>query len=100
MDYYKNKNCQPPYPPNSFPPSNYHVWAILTTIFCCLPFGIVAIVYSGKVNGLWYAGRQEDAYDAARKARMWTIISAVAGLVAGVVYSIVMFNTNWESLAG
>ena len=100
MDYYKNKNCQPPYPPNSFPPSNYLVWAILTTIFCCLPFGIVAIVYSGKVNGRWYAGRQEDAYDAARKARMWTIISAVAGLVAGVVYSIVMFNTNWESLAG
>jgi hypothetical protein len=29
---------------------NHLVWAILTTIFCCLPFGIVAIVYAAQVN--------------------------------------------------
>ena len=30
---------------------NYLVWAILATIFCCIPFGIVAIVYSSQVSG-------------------------------------------------
>ena len=30
---------------------NYLVQAILTTIFCCLPFGIVAIVFAAQVNG-------------------------------------------------
>ena len=37
-------------PPGSYqqpggpPPPNYLVWAILATIFCCLPLGIPAIV--------------------------------------------------------
>ena len=31
-------------------PSNNLVWAILTTICCCLPFGIVSIVYAAKVR--------------------------------------------------
>lgn len=30
--------------------------AILTTIFCCLPFGIVSIVYAAQVNGKLAAG--------------------------------------------
>ena len=34
----------PPYVPNHL------VWAILVTIFCCLPFGIVSIVYAAQVN--------------------------------------------------
>ena len=38
-------------------PNNYLVWAILVTIFCCLPFGIVAIIKANKVNTL-YAARQ------------------------------------------
>ena len=32
------------------PPSTYLVRAILVTVFCCLPFGIVAIVYAAQVN--------------------------------------------------
>ncbi|WP_197513887.1 CD225/dispanin family protein, partial [Mycobacterium sp. 1165178.9] len=37
-------------------PDNYLVWAILCTVLCCLPFGIVSIVYSNKVSGLWAQG--------------------------------------------
>ena len=40
-------------------PNNYLVWAKLVTIFCCLPFGIVAIIKANKVNTL-YAARQFD----------------------------------------
>lgn len=61
-------------------PSNYLAWSILTTLFCCLPAGIVAIVYSGKVNGLWSAGRYASARKAASNAKKWCIISAVAGV--------------------
>ena len=61
-------------------PDNYLVWAILVTIFCCLPFGIVALVYSAKVDPAWYAGRYAEAYDAASKARTWTLVSAGIGV--------------------
>src|SRR5690625_4065208 len=31
------------------PPPNHLVWAILTTLFCCLPLGIVTLVFSSQV---------------------------------------------------
>ena len=31
--------------------ANHLVFAILATLFCCMPFGIVAIVYAAQVNG-------------------------------------------------
>ena len=64
---------------NSLPPNNYLVWSILVTILCCLPFGIVAIVYSSKVNGYWMAGYQREALEAANNAKIWTIVSAAVG---------------------
>ncbi len=81
------------------PPSNNMVWAILTTIFCCLPFGIVAIVYASKVDGLWYAGNQMAAYDAANKARNWSIASAATAVAGCIIYIICMFAFGL-SLAG
>ncbi len=57
--------------PSTTKPDNFLVWAILGTIFCCLPFGIVSIVYASRVDGLWYAGDYDGAKDAARKARTW-----------------------------
>ena len=36
---------------------NYLVQSILVTLFCCLPFGIVAIVYAAQVNGKLQARR-------------------------------------------
>ena len=49
---------QPPppgYPPQQPPagqaPDNYLVWSILVTLFCCLPFGIVAIArFAGRTS--------------------------------------------------
>lgn len=59
------------YFPSEPKPSNFLVWAILSTIFCCLPLGIVSIVFASEVDGLWYAGKYNEAYDAAAKARTW-----------------------------
>lgn len=79
----------PPYG-YSTPPSNYLVWSILSTIFCCIPVGIVSIVFSTKVNGRWAAGDAAGAQDASRKAKLWAIIAAVCGIVGTLGYALVV----------
>lgn len=69
----------------SEPPSSNLVWGILTTIFCCPPFGIVSIVYSTQVSGRWAAGDVTGARESSSKARTWAIIAAVSGLVLSVL---------------
>src|ERR1700744_3981949 len=82
----------PGYPPQQPPgqaPNSHLVWSILVTLFCCLPFGIVAIVKSSQVNGLWAQGRYAEAQASADSARKWVIWGAVIGLVAGIIYAII-----------
>ena len=71
-------------------PDNYLVWAILSTILCCLPLGIVSIVYSAKVDGLWEQGAYEAAQDASRKAKTFAMIAAISGFVVALIYGIVV----------
>lgn len=72
-------------PPIQNKPDNYLVWAILTTIFCCLPFGVVAIVHAAKVDGLWTSGNYNGACEYSDKAKKWSIISAICGAVSLVL---------------
>jgi Interferon-induced transmembrane protein len=65
---------------------NHLVWAILTTLFCCLPAGIVSIVYAAQVNGKLAAGDIAGAQDSAAKAKKWAIWSAIAWVVVVVLY--------------
>ncbi|NLC98595.1 MAG: CD225/dispanin family protein [Actinomycetales bacterium] len=74
------------------PPQNYLVWAILTTVLCCLPFGIVSIVFSTQVNSKFMAGDLAGAQVSAQKAKTWAIVAAVSGLVASIIYVILMFT--------
>jgi hypothetical protein len=93
----------PPPPPGNYPPppppgaggygaapagqpdSNL-VWAILVTVLCCLPLGIVSIVKATQVSGLWGQGRYADAQKASQDARKFAIWGAIAGVVVGVIY--------------
>lgn len=89
MNNFQNQVQGNPYGPQmSQKPDNYLVWAILSTLLCCLPFGIVAIVKSSKVDTLWYAGNHAEAIQASNDAKKWSIISAVVGLVGGLLYVI------------
>lgn len=72
-------------------PENYLVWAILVTVLCCLPFGIVSIVYSTKVSGLWVQGRYAEAQEASNNAKKWAIIGAIVGAVAAVIGVVLWF---------
>ena len=66
-------------------PDTNLVWGILCTIFCCLPLGIVSIVYACKVENLFYAGNVAEAIDASQKARKWAIYGAVSTAVIYVI---------------
>ena len=65
---------------------NNLVWAILSTLFCCLPAGIVSIVYAAQVNGKLAAGDIAGAQDSSAKAKKWAIWSAIAWVIMVVLY--------------
>ncbi|MDR2512485.1 MAG: CD225/dispanin family protein [Puniceicoccales bacterium] len=66
-------------------PKTYLVWAILGTMFCCIPFGIVSIIYASKVESLWISGRHAEALAASKSARTWVIVTAVLGVVLNLI---------------
>lgn len=87
---------QPPYQPAYQSPNPYNpgvaqkpqnfLWlGICTTLLCCLPLGIVSIVYSSKVDSYWNQGMYQQAQDSAEKAKMWGIASAAIGFVVCIV---------------
>src|ERR1700712_1101740 len=88
----------PPQPPAAQQPDNYLVWSILATVFCCLPLGIVAIVKSTQVSGLWAQGQYAEAQAAADSAKKFAKLSAIVGIVVDVVAIII--NVVMMSSAG
>lgn len=86
--------AQPPYgaPQSGYPaqqPDSNLVWGILSALLCCLPLGVVSIVYSSRVSGLWTQGRYAEAQAASASAKKWAIWGAVAGVVVLVIYGII-----------
>ena len=90
-----NDATPPPLPPP--PPSqalglapgtvpNHLVWSILATLCCCLPGGIVAIVYSSQVNTKLALGDLAGAMEASNKAKTWCWVSLGVGLVVNLLY--------------
>jgi uncharacterized membrane protein YvbJ len=69
--------------------SNYLVQSILVTMCCCLPFGIVALVYAAQVNGKIAVGDIAGAQEASRKAKIWSTVGFIAGILL-VLVSFVM----------
>jgi hypothetical protein len=72
------------------PPPNYLAWSIVTTIFCCLPFGIVSIVYAAQVNSKWQTGDYEGARLASKNAKTWAWVAFAAGIAAGLIWSLMI----------
>lgn len=68
---------------------NYLAPAILTTLFCCLPFGIVSIVYAAQVNGKLAAGDRPGALQSSQTAKTWAWISFGFGIAFWLFYLLV-----------
>lgn len=64
---------------------NYLVESILVTLCCCLPFGIVGIIYASQVNSKLSVGDYDGAVAAAANARKWVTIGFWIGLVANLL---------------
>jgi interferon-induced transmembrane protein len=75
-------------PPSSGAPAsvpNYLVPAIIS-LFCCLPLGIVGVIFAAQVNGKVAAGDTAGALDAAKKAKLFSFIAIGLGLLGIVGY--------------
>lgn len=62
--------------------------AIIVTILCCVPFGIVAIVFASQVSSKSFAGDLEGAQDSARKADQWATFAIVAGILSWLLVGV------------
>ena len=67
---------------------NYLIPAILSTVFCCLPFGVVSIIFATQVNSKIAAGDVAGAMESSKKAKMFMFI-AIGGGVLGWIIGIV-----------
>jgi hypothetical protein len=85
--------------PGGEPPPNHLVWAILSTVLCCLPLGIASIVFASQVNGKWAAGDVAGARASSEKAKKFAIWSAISYVVVAViaVILVVAFGTESDS---
>lgn len=70
------------------PIANYLWQSIVVTLLCCMPFGVVGIVFAAKVDGLVARGDIAGAQAAARTAKNWTVAGFVFGLVIVALYVI------------
>ena len=70
------------------PIPSYLVQSILCTLFCCMPFGVIAIVHAAMVGSKMAVGDFGSARDMSDKARMWCRLSFWCGFGIGVLYLI------------
>jgi hypothetical protein len=69
---------------------NYLAPAILSTICCCVPFGIVSIVYAAQVNSKIQIQDWEGARNCSRLAKTWAWVAFGCGFMGSVLYLLVM----------
>lgn len=70
-------------------PGNNMVLAVLTTVLCCLPLGVVSIIYASKVDSLYNAGDYDGAVSAAKSARTWALVGLIGGIVISILYLLI-----------
>jgi len=82
-------------PPSSGAPAsvpNYLVPAIIS-LFCCLPLGIVGVIFAAQVNSKVAAGDTAGALDSSKKAKMFSFIAiglGLAGIICYVLFVVIM----------
>jgi 4-amino-4-deoxy-L-arabinose transferase-like glycosyltransferase len=86
----ENLNMAPPGPKGPFS-ENWLVEAILVTLLCCLPFGVVGIIFAAQVNTKQQVGDMEGAEKSRREAAKWTKLGFWIGLGCILLYVLCVF---------
>lgn len=77
--------------------ANYLIPAILTTLCCCLPIGVAAIIFAVKANTLQGVGDYEGAAEAASKAKLYTWIAFGVGFVVNLIILVLQFAVGMRA---
>jgi hypothetical protein len=64
---------------------SYMSWSVLSSLLCCPPVGVVAIVFSARVGSRLKAGDYEGAVAASKTARR----VAIGALIAGIAFEVI-----------
>jgi len=76
---------------------NYLWQSICVTVLCCMPFGVPAIIYAAKVDGLQARGDNAGALAASKTAKMWCWVAFGCGLAFILFYVAVMIFAGVSS---
>jgi hypothetical protein len=63
---------------------NYLIPAIVSTIVCCVPLGVVSIIFAVQVNTKVAAGDIAGAMESSKKAKLFMFIAIGSGLLVWV----------------
>jgi hypothetical protein len=77
------------------PVETYLVQAILVTLFCCMPFGIVAIVFAATAQSKIQSGDINGAMMASESACKWCWLSFWLGLVPILIWLIIVIAAQF-----
>ena len=80
----QDTNTAPPKPNNNL------AWSLVTLLACCMPLGIVSLVYSMKVDTLYFQGQYKEAQEKADLAKKWAIGGIISSLVGIFLYFILL----------
>jgi hypothetical protein len=75
-------------PPPAAPIPNYLIQSILVTLCCCIPLGVVAIIFAAQVNSKLAAGDIAGAREASANAKKFCWIGFIVGLVVIAIWAI------------
>lgn len=63
------------------PPKTWLTLAIIASIFCFFPTGLIAIFMHYQSKRLWLSGDKEGSHEAARKSKIWTGLTLCIGAI-------------------
>lgn len=90
-----HSQSQPIQPPTLKKPNSFLIWSIIT-ILLCWPLGILAIIYSLKVDSWWKAGMAKEAYKASKRAKICCLLCLafyVITILIGLSMSLIESNS-------
>jgi hypothetical protein len=79
-------------------PKTNMVSAVLATLFCFFPLGVVACIFASQVDSKWNAGDRAGAIAASKQARLFAnlALGAMLLIVAGII-AIAALGSNASS---
>ena len=80
-------------------PKDYLVESILVTLFCCMVFGILGIVYSVQANSAFSSGNITAANEFSAKAKQWVTYGFGCGIAVVGIYAILALKGALSSIS-